>query len=225
MVKKQMNPTELVDLSYPVSANTPFFPGVSGIDIEVLERTEDPPSKARRSLNVSRLSITVHAGTHMDAPFHFFGSGLTIDQIPLEQCIGRALLLKLTDAGEQAEINLQEIPELREKLQRIPKLVLNTGWSQRWGDPAYFTDHPRLSAKAADFLVDCGVHLIGVDMPSVDRPPFPAHLPLLGNGIVIVENLTNLNSIEREEFHLTVLPLKLSGRDGSPVRAIGSYLR
>jgi arylformamidase len=74
--------------------------------------------------------------------------------------------------------------------------------------------------EAAQFVVDCGVRLVGVDFPSVDRPPFPAHIAFLGNGIVIVENLTNLPAIEKEVFHLVVLPLKFTGRDGSPVRAI-----
>ena len=108
------------------------------------------------------------------------------------------------------------------KLRRVPKVILNTGWASRWGTPEYFTDHPCLSAASAEFLVECGVHLVGIDMPSVDRPPFPAHLALLGNGVVIVENLTNLREIGADEFELAALPLSLVGRDGSPVRAIAS---
>jgi arylformamidase len=224
MAKQELtlDPIDLVDLSYPLSDDIPLFSGTSPIAIEVLERTDDPPSKGRRSLNVSRFSITVHTGTHMDAPFHFFDSGLTIDQIPLDQCVGPAFLVDLSNASKGAEIDLQDMPGLRDKLRRARKIVLKTGWAQQWGTTAYFTDHPRLSEEAAEFLVECGVHLVGVDMPSVDRPPFPAHLCLLGSGVVIVENLTNLDSIKSEEFNLTVLPLRLVGRDGSPVRAIAS---
>jgi len=156
----------------------------------------------------------------MDAPCHFFPSGLTIDQMPLEQCMGPASLLKLTDLATGSEIDLTAVPGLKDKLSRTRKLILNTGWARHWGSPRYFTDHPRISAESAAFLVDCGINLIGVDMPSVDRPPFPAHLAFLGNGIAIVENLTNLDAVEADEFQLTVLPLKLMGRDASPVRAI-----
>jgi kynurenine formamidase len=220
-----MTNTQAIDLSYELSAATPFFPGTNPIDIEILERTEDPANKGRRSLNVSRFSITVHTGTHMDAPFHFFGSGITIDQIPLDRCVGQALLIDVSAVPEGAEIEPADLMELRDKLLSIPKVILKTGWAERWGTPGYFTDHPRISGKAAEFLVECGVHLVGTDMPSVDRPPFPAHLALLGQGVVIVENLTNLDSITSDEFELTVLPLKLSGRDGSPVRAIARFQR
>lgn len=209
-----------VDLSYPLSSNTPLFPGTPCVELESIERTEDPPPTGRRSLNVTRLSMVVHTGTHMDAPFHFFPSGLTIDQMPLEQCMGPASLLKLTDLATGSEIDLTAVPGLKDKLSRTRKLILNTGWARHWGSPRYFTDHPRISAESAAFLVDCGINLIGVDMPSVDRPPFPAHLAFLGNGIAIVENLTNLDAVEADEFQLTVLPLKLMGRDASPVRAI-----
>jgi len=209
-----------VDLSYPLSSNTPLFPGTPCVELESIERTEDPPPTGRRSLNVTRLSMVVHTGTHMDAPFHFFPSGLTIDQMPLEQCMGPASLLKLTDLATGSEIDLTAVPGLKDKLSRTRKLILNTGWARHWGSPRYFTDHPRISAESAAFLVDCGINLIGVDMPSVDRPPFPAHLAFLGNGIAIVENLTNLDAVEADEFQLAVLPLKLMGRDASPVRAI-----
>lgn len=216
--------TEWIDLSYPLSAETPLFPGTHPVQIQFLERSEDPPNHGRRSLNVSRLAVTVHTGTHMDAPFHFFGSGETIDQIDLGRCIGRALLLDVSTAATRSEIHLQDIPGLEQKLKKIPKFVLNTGWARRWGTDAYFSDHPCISKRSAEFLVSCRTQLVGIDTPSVDRPPFPAHLALLGNGVVIVENLTNLGLIHAEEFHLSVLPLKLTGTDGSPVRAVAANL-
>lgn len=77
-----------------------------------------------------------------------------------------------------------------------------------------------ISGPAARLIVDCGVQLVGVDTPSVDRPPFDAHLALLGNDVLIVENLANLDAITAEVFQLAALPLALVGRDGSPVRAI-----
>ena len=77
-----------------------------------------------------------------------------------------------------------------------------------------------LTGEAAKFLVNCGVHLVGVDFPSVDRPPFEAHLEFLGHNVVILENLTRLEQIPSEVFQLIAIPLKLRGREASPVRAI-----
>jgi arylformamidase len=211
-----------IDLSYPLSPGTPKFPDSPPVALDAIERAEDPPSKGRRSLNVTQFSMMVHTGTHMDAPFHFFSEGVTIDRVPLDQCIGPAVLIDLGDVPDGYELDLGSIPGLEAKLRRFPKVILNTGWASRWGTTEYFTDHPCLSARSAELLADSGVHLVGVDMPSVDRPPFPAHLTLLGSGLVIVENLTNLGEIGVDEFELTVLPLGLAGRDGSPVRAIAS---
>jgi kynurenine formamidase len=214
----------LIDLSYPLCSETPLFAGTTPISIDLIEKSTDSPSPDQRSLNVSRLAITVHSGTHMDAPFHFFDQGTTIDCIPLSQCIGRTLLVKLGRLEPRQEIDLSEVTGLEEKLRNIKKIVLSTGWASAWGRPEYFSDHPRISGKSAAFLVSCGVELVGVDSPSVDRPPFPAHVELLGNGVVIVENLTNLGAIPDDEFDLTVLPLKLVGRDGSPVRAVATVV-
>ncbi len=97
--------------------------------------------------------------------------------------------------------------------------MLNTGWHHRWGSADYFTAHPVITGEAAQFLVDCGVMLVGVDTPSVDRAPYPAHLVLLGNDVLIVENLTNLDAIDGDDFEFIALPLAVVGRDGSPVRA------
>ena len=100
------------------------------------------------------------------------------------------------------------------------KIVLRTGWSSHWGHADYFVDYPVLAEPAAIWLVDRGIHLIGVDTPSVDREPNLAHYAILGAHAVIVENLTALESIDRDLFELIVLPLPLRGLEGSPVRAI-----
>jgi kynurenine formamidase len=156
----------------------------------------------------------------MDAPFHFYEEGRTIDQVPIEQCMGPALVIDLGEASPAGTIEIGHLQMQLERLRRVQKVILNMGWSRRWGRPEYFTDHPVLSGDAARFLVDCGVDLVGIDAPSVDRPPFPAHLVLLGSGAIIVENLTNVDSIKSELFTLVVLPLALTAREASPVRAI-----
>jgi arylformamidase len=189
------------------------FPGDGPVRITILEQD---------STNLSRIDFSVHTGTHMDAPFHFFAGAATIDCVPLESCMGSARLIDLRPTAPAGEIRHRYLAPHRETLCQARIAVLQTGWSTHWGSPSYFTDHPCLAADAAQFLVDCGVQLVAVDMPSVDRAPYPAHHILLGAGVLIVENLTNLDAIGASEFQLIVLPLKLVGRDGSPVRAVAA---
>lgn len=206
-----MSPGRIVDLSQPVCAATPVFPGDGAVRFTILDQT---------SVNVSRIDLSVHTGTHMDAPYHFFDNAATIDHIPLDRCMGPARLVDLRSLGAGCAIRREDIERRCDGPLAAHAAVLHTGWSQQWGTPCYFSDHPCLAADAAQFLVDCGVRLVGVDMPSVDRAPYPAHHILLGAGVPIVENLTNLEAIRANPFQIVVLPLKLAGLDGSPVRAV-----
>lgn len=206
----------IIDLSYALDANTPVYPNDPPLEIAVQDSTEQGPGH----LNISRLLIGLHCGTHMDAPFHFFGEGPTIEQTALERCIGPTLLVHLPNHGAGAQITQETLTPYRSALQETGKVVFHTGWNRQWGQSNYFSEHPVFTGEAAQFLVECGVHLVGVDFPSVDLPPHPAHLVFLGNGVLIVENLTNLDAIGAERFELIALPLKIVGRDGSPVRAI-----
>ena len=90
-----------IDLSHPLTPETPAFPGDPPIAIEVLDSTDTPTAAGAPSapgemhLNCSRLSISTHCGTHLDAPFHFYGDGRAIDQVGLDQCNGAAVVAKL----------------------------------------------------------------------------------------------------------------------------------
>lgn len=210
----------VIDLSYPLEPTTPAYPGDLPVEIQVLESTRSTRYDGRRSLNNSRLTVGNHNGTHLDSPFHFYEDGKSIDQIGLEQCTGRALLVRLPELGPRAQIRAEHLAAHRANLQELRKVVFETGWSKQWGRPEYFRDHPVIAPPAADFLLACGVHLVGLDVPSVDVPPFPVHLALLGKGVVILENLTNLAAIPSEVFYLVAAPLKITGRDASPVRAM-----
>lgn len=212
----------IIDLTHPLDPTTPVFPDYPPVEVAILEAIGVSTPVGRRALNSSQVTVGLHCGTHVDAPTHFYNVRPTIEQVALEKCVGPALLIDLTPKTlpSQSVIDVADLVDYAEQLLATGKAILKTGWAQRWGDPAYFTDHPVITGEAAQFLVDCGVHLVGVDTPSVDRPPFAAHLVLLGNNVVILENLTNLDAIATPLFQLIALPLKLTGREASPVRAI-----
>jgi len=218
----------IVDLSHPLDTTTPAFPGDPRVEITVIDSTGPAEGATAvralggseggpRHVNVSRLAMSLHSGTHLDAPFHFIHGGDTVDAIAIARCVGPATLLRLDpppNVIERAHLRTEET-----SLRRTRRLVIDSGWHRRWRAPDYFSAHPVLSGDAARFLVEIGVTLVGVDFPSVDRDPFPAHLELLGAGLLIVENLTGLGELGPGEFELHAVPLAISGRDGSPVRA------
>ena len=212
----------IIDLTHPLEPTTPVFPDYPPVGVHSLEAIGVSTPVGRRALNSSQVTVGLHCGTHVDAPAHFYNARPTIEQVALEKCVGPALLIDLTPntVPVQSLIDVADLAAYGDQLRETGKVILKTGWAQRWGDPAYFTEHPVLTGEAAQFLVSCGVHLLGVDTPSVDRPLFPAHLVLLDNHVVILENLTNLDAIPTPHFQLVALPLKLTGREASPVRAI-----
>ena len=206
----------LIDLSHPLTDDTPPFPGDPAVAIKVLQSTDQTGREERQSLNCAQITLPIHCATHIDAPFHFYADRATIDQIPLADCAGPAYKIDLCECPVIDEIDLA--PH-RDAIAGHPHLIINTGWYEQWRQPGFFSEHPVLTAAAAQLIVDCKVRLIGVDFPSVDRPPHPAHLVLLGHDVLIVENLTNLAAIGDNAFTFSAIPLAIAGRDGSPVRA------
>lgn len=209
----------IVDLSHPLGPQTAAFPGDPPPAIQILDTATNPTSDQKRHMNCSAIATSLHCGTHMDAPFHFFPDGRRIDQVPLDRCVGPTLLVRLP-FETHASIGREHLEPYESQLREARRIVINTRWHHRWGAADYFTQHPVITEAAARFLVECGTLLVGVDIPSVDQDPYAAHLELLGNDVLIVENLTNLDAVVGDVFHLIATPLAISGRDGSPVRAV-----
>ena len=209
----------IIDLTHPFDDSTPPFPGNPPVEVGILAAIpENHPAGKPGYVNSCTFKTCVHTGTHMDAPFHFYRNHPTIDRIPLDRCMGRALLIGLSDIAPNAEITPADLHPYQEQISEIRRVVLNTGWAIHWTKEMFFTDFPVITTEAAQFLVDCGTELIGIDTPSIDKAPNESHFIVLGNDTLIIENLTNLDLIEEDVFHLIALPLKITGRDGSPVR-------
>ena len=219
--------TRLIDLSHPLDAETPPWPGNPGVDADVLSAipAERGPGW-RMGPGESAISNTTafrtcnHTGTHMDAPAHFYNGVPTIELVPLNHCVGPAAMVDVSRLGLRGEITPADLIPHEQRIATTGKVVFRTGWSSHWGRDDYFREYPVLGEAAAGWLVERGVHLVGVDMPSVDHEPHPVHYILLGAHMVIVENLTNLERIGRDVFELIVLPLPLRGLEASPVRAV-----
>lgn len=194
----------LLDLSATVDANIPVYPG------DPVFRAEKTGGFDSDGYEGHLVHMGTHVGTHIDAPAHMLPGGKTIDQFPPETFAGEAVCVTGFDlaALEAAGVQAGGI------------VLFYTGMSERYNDPAYFTDYPVMSEDTAAWLVKKQVKLVGLDTCSADNTPgFPVHKKLLGADILIIENLTNLAQLAGKRCRLTALPLKLS-LDAAPARVI-----
>lgn len=204
----------IYDISLTISPKLPVWPGDPPIDIERVSNIA-----AGDDANVSRVNMGVHSGTHVDAPLHFIAEGDPVDQLDLKTLTGRAYVLDLTDIDLIDAQALKEA-EIPARTRRILFKTRNSDfWSQ--GETRFQENFVAISADGAQFLVDRGVRLIGVDYLSV--APYddgtPTHKILLSAGVAIIEGL-NLSQVDQGRYTLYCLPIKISESDGSPARAI-----
>ena len=161
----------------------------------------------------------VHIGTHIDAPLHYIKDGKSIEQLELDDLIGPAVVAYLSEAETITKNVLEEL-SLPEDTRR---LLLRTRNSSLWetGSHRFQTNYVALTQDAAQWIVDRGIYLIGVDYLSVQRygEDSQTHEILLSAGVIIVEGL-NLAHVESGMYELICLPLKLVGSDGAPARAV-----
>lgn len=205
---------QVYDVSLSISPEMPVWPGDPAVDLERFEMIE-----AGGQCNVSRLKMSVHTGTHVDAPFHFLPDGEFVEDMSLKILIGRAYVLHLPEADQitAAVLDAADLPP------RTRRVLFKTRNSEYWlrGERTFHPDFVAISADGADYLVERGVKLVGIDYLSV--APFgesrPTHEILLRAGVVIVEGL-NLARVSQGRYTLYCLPLRIAGADGAPARAI-----
>ena len=205
--------SRIIDLTLPLSD------GDRGVSITPARRLETD------GWNATTLSLYSHCATHMDAPIHFGVTDQTIDQLPVDKLIGPAWVVNL-DPGEPRQlIEPRHLGVIADKLQPDESLIIRTGWSRYYGQPAYRDELPRLSEDLARWCVDHKVRMLGVEPPSVAdvnnaKELTAVHSILLGGGIIVIEGLTNLDKISKDKVTLVALPLKITDGDGAPARVL-----
>jgi arylformamidase len=202
---------ELIDISRPLSVQTAVWPGDRQVDTSWTQSIRDGDV-----VNVGAIETSLHAGTHADAPFHFDASGVTIDQLPLQSYIGAASVIEVgsADAISVDVLEATDIPITPRLLFRSKCSALS---SSEW--PA---SYPVISHNAVAWLDAHDVVLVGTDAPSVDAQnstSLPTHHALHECQIAILEQL-DLSRAEPGQYHMVAFPLRLTGMDASPVRAV-----
>jgi len=201
---------KLIDISRPLHTGMIVWPGDTPTDFSLAATIA-----GGQMCNVGRLVASMHAGTHVDAPYHFDDAGAKIDAVPLDAYVGPA---RVIDARGRDLLT----PDLFAPFDwsATPRALIRT---DSWRDTSAFPDGwPRYSPELPAWLGAHGVGLIGMDFPSVDQPTskdLPTHHALHAAGVLILENL-DLSQAEPGLYELFALPLRIRGGDGSPVRAV-----
>lgn len=202
------------DISLAISPTLPVWPGDPAIAL-----TQPAHMDRGDVYTLTRIDISVHTGTHLDAPAHFIPGGSGVETLDLDVLIGPALVVDARDTDQLTAAVLQRLP--------IPpgtrRVLFHTRNSDRWarGETAFAEDYVAVTTDAAQWLVDRDIRLVGVDYLSVSPydDPIPTHRILLGAGVIPVEGL-NLHDIAPGAYQLVCLPLKIQGSDGAPARAV-----
>ena len=204
----------IYDVTLTISPEMVVWPGDPRIVTERVQKIEDGAGA-----NVTRLALSAHTGTHVDAPFHFLPDGSTVESLSLKLLTGRAYVVHLPDVDQitKEAVDKADIPP------RTRRVLFKTRNSDHWAKnhQEFNPNYVALSPEAAVALIQRGVKLVGVDYLSV--APFedvtPTHTVLLEAGVVIVEGL-DLSRVPAGRYTLYCLPLKILGSDGAPARAM-----
>ncbi|GAA3848769.1 cyclase family protein [Streptomyces sedi] len=211
----------LVDLTHPLWAGMPKIPILPEVERhQITSIAEGAP------MDISSITLALHVGTHVDAPSHVVAGGAAIDEIPVERFSGRAVVSRV-DRRPGEEITVEDVLAGGPAPEPGEFLLVATGWDDRFTSPEY-GDHPSLAPELAEWAVERGVPFVGVDLITPDLPvhrrgpgfDFPVHRTLLGNDVLIAENLTGLAALGGRRVRLLAFPLAIRGGDAGPARVL-----
>jgi len=212
---------EIVDLSHVIEAGMTTYKGLPGPHICDFWTRESSAANYDdgSSFQIGRIDMVANTGTYVDAPFHRFADGADLSELQLESLAGLdGLVLRrpferglATDAADLSGLNV-----------RGKAVLVHTGWDRHWRTNAYLAGAPFLTAAAAEWLVEQGAALVGIDSHNIDdtgQRARPVHTILLRAGIPICEHMTGLHAVPDGGFRFSAAPPRVKGMGTFPVRA------
>lgn len=198
-----------IDLTHTFDGSMPVYPG------DPIPELVQIADLHKEGYTDYQIKTGMHVGTHVDAPLHMLEGGKRLSDIAVEKFIGKGCLI---DARGASVISVDFLEKSGAKQDDI--VLVMTGFSEKYRQLEYYEKFPEIGEDFAGKAIELGVKIVGMDTPSPDRPPFKVHKLLLGKEILIIENLTNLESlIGLKDFEVFVLPAKLH-TEAAPVRVI-----
>ena len=199
----------LIDISHVLGAETPNYPGDAALSLTKCRTLESD------GWTSYLLTSGLHTGTHIDVPMHLLPDDRTAADFPAQCFVGGGILLDV-----RGETRIAMKPCYQEMAFEDSAVLLYTGFDAHYGTEAYFADYPAVSEELGDFLISRKIKMLGMDIPSPDFAPYTIHKMLLPGGIIILENLANLEALQGvSDFEVIAFPLKLSA-EASFVRAV-----
>lgn len=200
------------DVSIELSSNTAVYSGDPNIEVENIFDI----SKGDK-FNLSKLTITTHSGTHIDAPKHFFSDGYGIEEISMEKLIGKVKVFEILNCDKIERKHLEKFI-----IESGDRIFFKTSNYDKVTHKNFYNKFVYLTLEAAEYLVDKNINTVGIDyfsIESFDDDEFKVHKLLLKNNIIIVEGI-NLKDVPEGEYELYALPIKIKNSDGAPARVI-----
>jgi kynurenine formamidase len=203
----------------PFSSRTIPVPGHPQPEFVPLQTFE------RDGIRNTVMRMSIHTGTHIDAPSHFIEDGRAIDQLPIERFRRSGVSLDLTAASPGQPISLGDLEAagFDPKAASDSILLLATGWTDRsWQNDRLYRDNPFLARDAAEALAEAQPSALGLDFAVDEQKPWPNHTILLGAEVLLIENLMRLTELPGKGFEVSAFPLRLTGENGGPARVVAS---
>jgi len=212
---------KVIDLTHPITPDMPVYPGT--------EKPVFTPANSyeKDGFKETKISMFTHTGTHMDPPAHLYAGRTTLDQFPIDQFIGRALVIDVRHLKEGEKITMKEIEKYASLPEKADFLLFNLGWDKKWGTDAYFGDYPCVDDEVLSYIMNgnfkgIGFDVIGLD-PISDVNLIRHNRLFKEKDIVNIENLKNLDLCGNNLFNFSCFPLNIADSDGSPIRAVAWF--
>ena len=217
---------KIIDLTHPISENMPMYQGTGTPKLNVVHNYKES------GFMETLISMYSHTGTHIDAPAHLYANGFTLDKYPVEQFVGKAVVVDCRNLNEGEKISIQLLEKKGNIINETDFILFLTGHSQLWGNHEYFNRcFPVMSHEAVEWINQRKLKGVGIDAPSFDTvtsensenigDELQNHRAILKtNQTLLLENLCKLEETGDELFTLCAMPLNTVNADGAPARVI-----
>jgi arylformamidase len=212
----------VVDLTVTVGADTRSPPSTD-MRVELQQHRRGPGF-----WQVTSVSQSLHTGSHVDSALHCFPEGGTTADIPLARVIGEAVVIDCSHAEPEQPIEPADLEKAGGEIDEDLIVIVRTDWTDRaWGRfPEFFTRSPYLTEEAAEWLVARRPRALGFDffeeysarLPDFTSEDFRCHRVVLGAGLPLLEQITNLRAVGRSRFDFFAPFYKIAGTEGAPAR-------
>jgi kynurenine formamidase len=207
-----MNFNKVIELSHTIENNMPYYPGDPEPKIEIYK------SISKDGVNIKKLQMGTHTGTHVDAPAHFLENGKHVNELDPMAYSGEGIVINVAGKKEIEEEDIND--SVKDKI-----ALFYTGTSQLWKPNWKMQEFSYFNVEAARKLAYYKAKAVGIDSPSVESPLSAngiVHKTLLSNNIVIIENISNnIKELIDKRFYVLCFPLLVKDGDGAPARVIG----